>query len=142
MQGINIFSGEPGLGGALTNPTEISRRKGSIAQSYAVRYRRREWPDVESAYHALGCEDAAQNDGLMVDLLEARFRQHPDLTAAVQAAGGEDFLLLCTHYTNARSDSGGWEGAGRDSRFIRNLVAAYRRLQGAHASEEGQGQLF
>ena len=142
MQGINIFSGEAGLGGALTNPTELTRRKGGISKSYPVRYNGREFPDAESAYHALKTEDATANDRLMVDLIEAKFRQHEELWQEVASRGGSTFLAMCSHFTNARSDGGGWEGQGLQSRFIRNLVQGYDRLSAAHASEGGQALLF
>jgi hypothetical protein len=141
-KGINIFSGEPGLGGALTNPTELARRKGGIAQAYGVRFAGRDWPDAETAYHALKTADFAHNDALMVDLIEAKFRQHATLHAEVRARGGREFLASCSHFTNSRSDAGGWEGQGLDSRFIRNLVQGYERLSAPHASEGGQGLLF
>lgn len=38
--GISIYSGEPGLGGALTNPTELSRRKGAIDETRSLPWRR------------------------------------------------------------------------------------------------------
>jgi hypothetical protein len=142
MQAINIFSGEPGLGGALTNPTELARRKGMIDCSYAVRYRGRDWPDAETAYHALKTESAADNDATMVDLIEAKFRQHPSLADEVRARGGREFLLSCSHFTNSKSDAGGWEGQGVNSRFIRNLLAGFDRLDAPHASEGGQALLF
>ena len=142
MQGINIFSGESGLGGALTNPTELTRRKGGISISYPVRYGGREYPDAESAYHALNTEDVLGNDRLMVDLIEAKFRQHEKLWKEVAARGGSVFLAECSHFTNARNAGGGWEGQGLASRFIRNLVQGYDRLSAPHASEGGQALLF
>ena len=142
LQGINIFSGEAGLGGALTNPTELARRKGSITQAYPVLYKGRHWPDVEAAYHGLCTQVTADNDALMAELIEAKFRQHPLLWREVRERGGRDFLVLCSHHTNSRSDDRAWEGDGLRCRFIRNLVAGFDRLDRPYATEEGQGLLF
>lgn len=141
---INIFSGAKGLGGALTNPTELARRKGCIDRPYPVIFDGREFVDVETAYHVLaqGNPGESARDALMQELIAAKFRQHPELDAAVRDAGGESWLARCTHWTSARTERAqSWEGAGLDSRFIRNLVVGYRQAQ-TLLVERGQQTLF
>jgi hypothetical protein len=141
---INIFSGATGLGGALTNPTELARRKGCVDKAYSIRFKGRDWVDVETAYHVLAQVDPTEEarDALMVELIAAKFRQHPELLQAVEAQGGSAWLCQCTHFTQARSERAqSWEGAGMESRFIRNLVAGFDRVHLAPV-ELGQQTLF
>ncbi len=141
---LNIFSGAMGLAGALTNPTELARRKGCIDKAYSIRFKGREWVDVETAYHVLAQLDPTEDgrDRLMLELIATKFRQYPDLLSAVEAHGGRDWLMTCTHFTQARSERAqSWEGAGLESRFIRNLVAGYDMVH-APAVELGQQTLF
>lgn len=127
--GINIFSGTPGLGGALTNPTELAREKGALQGSYPVQVRDRSYADVEAAYQALKVPGEAEyNDGLMVDLICLKFRQHPRLAKAVAEKGGVPWLGRCSHFTGARSAGAqSWEGVGISSRFISNLMHGYQK---------------
>ena len=145
-QGINIFSGEPGLGGALTNPTELSRQKGSIDRPYHVLFRGKDWADAESAYQILGANlhSAAERDILMAELIAAKFSQHLDLLKEVEKRGGREFLQACSHFTGARTPKAqSWEGQGLQSRFIRNLVAGFVLASSSEAlTEMGQGTLF
>jgi len=145
---FNIYSGSTdgnGLAAALTNPTELSKRKGNVKQDYPVFFQGVTWPDAESAYLTLAAslphvikaaspredcthliEDA--RDKLMIDIIVAKLRQHPRLGQTVRAKGGVAFLERCEHTTNAKSSRfQAWEGYGRESRFIRNLIAAYER---------------
>lgn len=141
---INIFSGATGLGGALTNPTELARRKGCIPEAYPVLFEGRNWTDVETAYHVLAqhTDVPEERDALMVELIAAKFRQHPKLRQEVDEHGGAAWLERCSHFTNARTARAqSWEGAGMESRFIRNLVAGFQRT-GEPATEQGQGTLF
>jgi hypothetical protein len=145
-QGINIFSGEPGLGGALTNPTELSRQKGSIDRPYRVLFRGKDWADAESAYQVLGASthNAGERDILMAELIAAKFSQHPNLLREVVRRGGVPFLQACSHFTGARTPQAqSWEGQGEQSRFIRNLVAGFILADSNEAlTEMGQGTLF
>lgn len=143
MVGINIFSGEVGLGGALTNPTEMAKRKGCIEARYPITYGSRAYPDVEHAYHVLASGDTASDDELMANLIAHKFVQHPALLAEVSQSGGRDFLESCSHYTNARSEGfQSWEGHGLDSRFIRNLVTGYAKAIVGEVLVDGQSPLF
>jgi hypothetical protein len=141
---INIFSGAEGLGGALTNPTELARRKGNLSKMYPVSFGGRHWPDVETAYLTLaqGTSAADARDTLMQELIAAKFRQNPDLRIEVERCGGAEWLATCSHFTNARTEGfQKWEGSGLESRFIRNLVAGFNLVQ-RPPTELGQQTLF
>ena len=141
---INIFSGESGLGGALTNPTEMSKRKGCITKSYPIQFGGRHYPDVETAYHLLAEKtQVARTDALMAELIAAKFRQHADLAGDVASRGGAHWLQSCSHWTGARTEGAqAWEGQGDQSRFIRNLVAGYRLFLSSEVIENHQRSLF
>ena len=129
--GYNIFSGSTdgnGLAAALTNPTELARRKGTIAQGYPVEFQGRAWVDIETAWFALKdtAPDEPTQDRLMAQLIAAKFTQYPRLASTVSRLGGASWLRRCSHFTEAKSRSmQSWEGRGEQSRFIRNLVAGY-----------------
>lgn len=129
--GINIFSGEKGLGGALTNPTEIAYRKRSIVNQYPVVVRGVNFISAEAAYQNMKIPgDTAFNDMLMVKIIHIKLKTHPRLFNEIKRLGGRSFLESCTHYTYAKTASAkSWEGSGMDSRFIRNLVGAYEMLE-------------
>lgn len=144
---MNIFSGSrdgDGLAASLTNPTEISRRKGTITQAFPLRFRDHQWVDAEEAFLTL-CKgltvDAA--DQLMIGIIAAKFQQYPQLAQAVADRGGVLFLKSCRHITGAQSVSFRlWEGFGLQSRFIRNLVAGFEQYtvqsrQGPQEVQEG-----
>lgn len=139
--GINIFSGEPGLGGALTNPTELARRKGAIPRPYPVIYGGKRWIEAESAYQAFKTDDATANDEIMAQVIAAKLLQNPELFDEIQSRGGVAFLEASTHWTGARTPGAqSWEGAGRESRFIRNLIRGFEfALKG---QSESQASLF
>lgn len=127
QKGINIFSGEGGLGSALTNPTRLARQKGMLSRDYPIRFCGKTYPDVESAYQQLkDPDDPEKADALMVDLIASKFVQHRDLMYEVIQRGGVAFLTTCTHYTGAQTaPAQAWEGAGANSRFIRNLIRGF-----------------
>ena len=129
---MNIYSGSTdgnGLAAALTNPTTLSRRKGTVTQDYPVVFDGRRWDDAEAAYLTLAqCEyfDDVDCDDLMIRIIAAKLRQHPRLRDAITSRGGVAFLERCSHITYARSARfAAWEGYGRESRFIRNLIRGY-----------------
>lgn len=134
---FNIFSGSTdgnGLAAALTNPTTLSRRRGCVGQDYPVDYVGRRWPDAEAAYLTLSAETSSWSrgslDDLMVDILAAKLRQYPKLASAVQDRGDVAFLDKSEHYTGAKTARfQAYEGFGRESRFIRNLIAVYERWE-------------
>ena len=142
MPGINIYSGEGGLGGALTNPTELAYRKGNLSERYPVRYAGRIWADAEEAYHALKSGSCLEADRVMIEIIAAKFQQYPELAKQVRDRGGSAFLQTCSHHTGARSQSArSWEGQGMRSRFIRNLTAGFQMSEDG-AVELGQRPLF
>lgn len=123
---MNIYSGsDDGLGAALTNPTLLSFEKGKIQNAYPVQFRGVVYLDAEGAYqaHKGRLQDRAK-DQLMIDVIAAKFQQHPRLLHTVRKRGGVEYLRTCTHYVGSRV-TGKWEGAGEQSRFIRNLITAY-----------------
>jgi hypothetical protein len=140
---INIYSGEAGLGAALTNPTELGRHKGKLPKALRVTFDGKLYPDAEAAYQANKTESLVDNDRMMVEVLCAKFRQHPELAKEVELRGGGPWLASCSHITGARSESAQrWEGAGLESRFIRNLVAGWEAFVAGDTAEAGQSALF
>ena len=138
--GVNIYSGSRelhGLAAALTNPTELSRRKGSIRQHYPVRFDDDHFPDAEAAYqaHKLRPDGSVKSfDELqetMVRMLVAKLQQHPRLVATITRHGGSAWLHTCRHVVNARSTSfKRWEGIGVHAPFLRCLMQAYAMVRG------------
>ena len=125
---ISSRSTDPFLA-ALTNPTELARRKGNLLRSYPVTDKTgRVWPDSEAAYKAFKTGDTPRDERVMVRIVAAKLEQHPDLVAGIKERGGEAFLEACDHLVGVRGSR--WEGKGRDSRFIRCLIAAYEALAG------------
>lgn len=128
---INIWSGAPGIGGALTNMSERAREKGCIKHSYPVTVNGVSYPDSEAAYQLLKIPgNDSYNDGLMIDILALKFRQHAILFNQVTKNGGAAWLEKCSHFTQAKSDRfQAWEGQGHGSRFIRNLIQGYLKAK-------------
>ena len=109
---------------ALTNPTEIARRRGNLSRSYPVVDKTgRVWPDSEAAYKAFKIGDTPHDERVMVRSIAAKLEQHPDLVEGIEARGGRAFLEGCDHLVGVRGSR--WEGRGTASRFIRCLIAAY-----------------
>ncbi len=133
MTGINVFSGTKGLGGALTNPTELAFSKGSIAQHYPIIFKGKEYPDVESYYLAHRKENDVENDHLMMQLIATKLVMHARLYFEIEKQGGIKWLEQCSHFTYAKSASfQKWEGLGMSSRFIRNLISAYMLVKSGY----------
>jgi len=145
---VNIWSGtrDGRLAAALTNPTELARKKGRVRGHYPVFFRGVRYADAEAAYQAhkmtvrkgaidellLGGREELMEavvellrgrEELMAEILLAKLEQHPKLAAAVARAGGETWLAACSHVVYGR---GWWEGEGLASPFIRALVVAWR----------------
>jgi hypothetical protein len=120
---ISSRSTDPFLA-ALTNPTELARRKGRLARSYPVVDKTwKRWPDSEAAYKAFKTGDTSRDERVMVRIIAAKLQQHPELTQGIDERGGVAFLKRCTHLVGVRNSR--WEGQGVESRFIRCLIAAY-----------------
>ena len=113
---------------ALTNPTELARRKGNLRRSYpVVDTTGKRWADSEAAYKAFKSGDTPRDERVMVRIISAKLEQHPELVAGIGARGGVSFLERCDHLVGVRGSR--WEGRGRESRFIRCLIAAFERSQ-------------
>lgn len=128
-EAINIWSGTRGLGGALTNMSELAKRKGCIKYSYPVKVNGMHYEDSEAAYQALKVPgEDLYNDGLMIDIIALKLVQNQKLLDLVTQFGGVDWLATCSHFTHAKSESfQAWEGQGYGSRFIRNLIHGYQK---------------
>ena len=126
-----ISSNSKGILGALTNPTELAKSKGNIAQSYPVTFRGVTYKDAESAYQALK-NTATKDDGpnntynLIVDIIKAKFEQHPRLLNEVTKLGGSQWILSKTHQPTKQNTV--WETGGKNW-FIKALNEAYIKVQ-------------
>lgn len=130
---INIASNEAGLGGMLTNPTELAAAKGNIHERFPVWVAGTEYRDVETAYktvvkHGGKVFDVAEVDDRMATLIAMKFLLHPGLESQVARRGGTTWLSSCTHFVGAIAKGKSaqtWEGRGMDSRFIRCLATGF-----------------
>lgn len=130
-ESINIWSGARGIGGALTNMSELARSKGGIKHPYPVTVNGTKFVDSEAAYQALKIPgDDDYNDGLMIDIISLKLAQNAVLREVIDENGGAEWLRKCSHFTGAKSERfQAWEGQGYGgSRFIRNLVHGYEKL--------------
>jgi hypothetical protein len=124
---VNIYSGEGGLGSALTNPTELARKKGVLHKKYPVRFRGKFYLDAEAAYQKRKTGHRYMDDLLMKEIICAKFMQHSYLFGEVCQRGGVAFLEKCDHLLpNHRVAKDLWQGRGMNSRFIRNLVGGFK----------------
>lgn len=120
---ISSRSADPLLA-ALTNPTELARRKGNVSRAYPlVDKTGRVWRDAEAAYKAFKTGDTPRDEQLMVRIIALKLKQHPCLVEGIKARGGIAFLERCDHLVGVKGSR--WEGSGRDSRFIRCLISAF-----------------
>lgn len=128
---INIWSGASGLGGALTNMSERAFEKGCIKNHYPVKVNGATYPDSEAAYQSLKVKGEEEyNDFLMIDLIALKFKQNTILFERTSRNGGVAWLEKCSHFTQATSERAqSWEGQGRGSRFIRNLIDGYLKAK-------------
>ncbi len=124
---ISSRSTDPFLA-ALTNPTEWARRKGRLVRSYPVMDKTgKRWADSEAAYRAFKTGDTPRDERVMTRVIAAKLQQHPNLLEGIKERGGVAFLERCTHLVGVRNSR--WEGCGRESRFIRCLIAAYEDVE-------------
>lgn len=125
-KGDNIWSGSPGLPGALTNMTVLAKRKRSIRGDYPVLFRGVHYADAEAAFQAhkgrLEFEDRVQ---LMAEIIAAKLTQHRPLLDSITLYGGVPWLQACRHITRASGQGKAWEGHGVASPFIRALILGY-----------------
>jgi hypothetical protein len=109
---------------ALTNPTELSYRKGNIKCHYPITDNNGEiWKDAEQAYKRFKVGEIEKDMGIMTRIIVAILKQYPALLVAIEKRGGIEWLKTCSHIvgiTNSR-----WEGRGMNSKFIVCLTNAY-----------------
>lgn len=123
MQPINIWSGSNvPLGAALTNPTELSFRKGKIKHHYPVKFRNQVFADAEAAYQHYKTGDLEEDMAVMTKIIVAKLQQYPKLFNAIALSGSVKWLEQCSHKVVGNSR---WEGVGRNSNFIVCLIRAY-----------------
>lgn len=134
--GIEISSNSKGIGAALTNPTELARKKGNIVDSYPVEYNGIVYEDSEEAYKDLKDEsetktkptiENSKNYALMVNIIKAKLEQHPRLVAKVKSLGGSNWILASTHQPTSKNSV--WETNGKNW-FIKALNEAYKTVSG------------
>ena len=134
---VEISSNAKGLAAALTNPTELAKSKGNLAQSYPVKFNDKTYKDVEQAYQKLKDKSEAQtkptkeNSGnytLMVDLITAKLQQHPRLVSEITKKGGSSWISSSTHQPTKQNTV--WETGGQNW-FIEALDDAYQSAQPA-----------
>jgi len=131
VKGIEISSKVEGLGAALTNPTELSKKKGNIENSYPIEYKGITYSDVEEAYQALKdpseefrkpMQKDSNNFKLMVNLIVRKLQRYPQLTDAISSEGGVKFIQASTH--NPTKKKSIWETNGGNW-FLDALSQAY-----------------
>lgn len=128
---FNISSNEKGLGGALTNPSELAFLKGNVVNHYPVKFRGVVYADAENAYqetkNVSKMMSFVELQELMIEIIVQKFIQHPRLIEAVTKRGGSEWLMTCSHIVGRMSR---WEGNGMQSAFIRCLTLAYKKVAG------------
>lgn len=151
VKGIEIGSNTRGLGAALTNPTELAKKKGNIKNSYPVYFtwlnkdyeaQDANFEDVEQAYQKLKDPDEAKtqpsretskNYKLMVDLITAKLEQYPILVQEITKQGGSPWILASTHQPTTKNTV--WETGGKNW-FILALNDAYVSVAKVDTSEK------
>jgi len=128
---VEISSNSKGLAAALTNPTELAKKKGNLTESYPVRYGNRMYKDVEEGYQDLKSNFSKEGKGpnstyaLMVGLIKAKLQQHPRLTNEITKQGGSDWIKKATHQPTDKNTV--WETGGKNW-FIEALNEAYTEV--------------
>jgi hypothetical protein len=149
--GVEISSNSKGLGGALTNPTELAKSKGNIKNSYPIYYQwlnkdgeaqDQNFKDVEEAYQTLKDSSESKtkpsiensnNYKLMVDLLRTKLQQYPELSDLITKQGGSAWILSSTHQPTSNNTV--WETGGKNW-FIKALNDAYTSVKAAAPATE------
>jgi hypothetical protein len=129
-KGVEISSNAKGIAAALTNPTELAKKKGNLAESYPVEFKGKTYKDAEAAYQALkntATKDEGPNStyNLMVDIIKAKLQQHPRLISEITKQGGSEWILSSTHQPTKQNSV--WETGGKNW-FIKALNDAYTSL--------------
>ena len=77
-----------GLGAALTNPTELSFKKGKIKHHYPVVFNNQSFVDAEAVYQAYKTGYIEPDKQIMTAVIKAKLEQHPQLLSAITFRGG------------------------------------------------------
>jgi len=123
-----------GLGAALTNPTELSFKKGKIKHHYPVVFNNQSFVDAEAVFQAYRTGYIEPDKQIMTSVIKAKLEQHPQLLSAITFRGGVAWLKTCSHLVGVKSShwqgvkSSHWEGVGRKSNFIACLIEAYTEV--------------
>lgn len=132
---VEISSDAKGLAAALTNPTELAKKKGNLKNSYPITYNGKTYVDVEAAYQELKDKSEAKtkpsrqeskNYELMVNLIATKFEAYPSLVEAIIKEGGSKWLSNATHQPTKKNTV--WETGG-ENWFIAALVDAYGMVE-------------
>ncbi len=126
--GENISSNSKGIAGALTNPTELSKEKGNIQQSYPIKYNGKNYKDVEHAYQTNKGPYLVNKttDQLMANLITIKLRTYPRLVQAIKAKGGLAWLEASTH--TVKGDDYWETGESKQNAFMKALITAYQHV--------------
>ena len=127
---INISSNSKGLAGALTNPTELSKRKGNISKDYPITHNGVEYISVEEAFQknkvdetvTKPSKDKSSNYKLMVKLITNKLLAYPELVKGIDKEGGMDYLNKVVHQPTNKNSV--WETGGQNW-FMNALKEAY-----------------
>lgn len=126
---MNISSNEKGLGGALTNPTELAKSKGNLKNSYPITFLGIKYVDSEQAYQDNKLNQDDFDYALMVDILVCKLEQYPMLIDGIKKRGGLPFISECSHFVFPSYDKRSrWTGQGQESLFIKALTEAYKKI--------------
>jgi hypothetical protein len=90
---------------------------------------------AEGWYQANKTNDLAKDKAMMQQIIEAKFKQYPELVKAVDDRGGVSWIENSEHKVTGR---GRWEGVGRESNFLDVLANAYEAVSGV-PREASQG---
>jgi len=123
----NIWSGSKTLA-VFTNPTTLAKRKGNLKCDYPITFRGKWYVDAEAAYQDVKRGgpwlDQPARERLCIEVIAAKLEQYPILVETITDNGGLAWLEACSHIVNGKITHD-WEGYGRQSLFIRCLIAAY-----------------
>ena len=132
----NISSAGKGLLGALTNPTELSKKKGNIQKDYPITYKEVEYISSEAAYKAHkeklpDLKDETVKE-LMIDIMEVKLLKYHQLVTAINTKGGLAWLDVATHKVKRRGDRWETDGMFKGSKglFMESLIEAYKNVGG------------
>jgi hypothetical protein len=150
---LGLSDDERRLRASLTNPTSniIRTAKGgsnnsldakNIDKAIPVVMDGKVFPSAEHAFFYMEQRaggdrlDLPGKEAIMAEVIFEKFRQNPELVTLLEKVASESgktpvqWMEEQVHYTGrVRSANSDWEGAGRDSAFIRSLIAGYETYE-------------